>query len=197
MKRFLKPLYALPALAVALALSLIVGVASHIAALYNGTEISIEARGYDPRALLLGHYVRLEPDLSVRLTTEQVDALRDHPGSARHIHSVWISLEPQGETWRISAVSAEKPGPTPTDQRVVILGDLSAVWSIAGDSGSQTYRPDFGMDRFYANQTEALRIEEHLRDGDPVQMILNVNEAGKASLKGISINGERTLVSWW
>lgn len=197
MKRFMKPLYALPTLATLLALSLIAGVAAHISALYNGTEITVEARGYDPRALLLGHYVRLEPDVSVRLTNEQVDALRKGQGSARNIRNVWISLEPQGETWQISSVTAEKPGSTSTDQQVVILGDLSTVWSIAGDAAPRTYRPDFGMDRFYANQTEALRIEQHLRDGDDVRMILNVDEAGKASLKGISIDGERTLVSWW
>ena len=54
MFKLLKPLYALSATAVVLAAILLIGVAKHVAALQSGQELIIPARGYDPRAILLG-----------------------------------------------------------------------------------------------------------------------------------------------
>ena len=57
--------------------------------------------------------------------------------------------------------------------------------------------PMLEIDRYYANQAEALDIEQRLRDRQEVQVILSVNASGTSMLKGMIIDGERHVVGWW
>ena len=110
MTRFLQPRYALPITSVLLALFLLVGVGSHVIALKTGKEISITARGYDPRALLLGHYVRLQPDLSGTLSTEASARVSEafDMGAQDYRHEIaWLSLTRSEDGWTIEDVSKD------------------------------------------------------------------------------------------
>ena len=200
MKKLLQPAYALSASALVLAVSLIVGVAVHISALNNGREITIDARGYDPRAVLLGHYVMLQPDLPIDLTLAEIEALTGapEPNRPRRIQlEAWIVLERSDAGWQAASVLREQPNLESAENRVLLKAEIDSGWRRDRDTSPVTFQPDLGIDRFYTNQDEATRIEQQLRDGNTVQMILNVDEAGKASLKGISVGDDRSVVSWW
>ena len=67
------------------------------------------------------------------------------------------------------------------------------------NSDTLTYNvtPDMNIDRYYANQKQALEIEDKLRDGDEILLIVSIGKDGTPRLKGLQIDGEREIMSWW
>ena len=79
------------------------------------------------------------------------------------------------------APAEAEPTPEPESQPVVTL--------------------DIGIDRFYADQAEALAIEDALRQagrgGPEAFAIVSVGQDGRARLKGVEIGGRRTELTWF
>lgn len=206
MRKFLKPIYALPVTA-AICLSAIgFSVASHIYALNSGQEITVPARGYDPRDLLLGHYVRLTPDLRTELSVEASKAaqLAFDLGEAKwSTVNGWVKIEHLNGVWQTTGVFPEQPDIRPSDDVVFLKGEIVLRRVLRRDDQPKTYTvtPPLHIDRYYANVDEALKLETLMRnrDGDQNQLnlILSVSKDGTARLKGLEVEGQRQVMGWW
>ena len=197
-KRFFSPLYALPALCGLLLLALLVAVGLHMHALSSGKEIAVPAAGYDPRAVLLGNYVRLRPDPGGEITRKAAEQIRsDFNLDANRTYVTvdgWIVMAREGDIWDIETILPDKPELSSEPDRGAIKGVLSLR---AAASGTYTAQSSLNIDRFYANQRDALAIEQAIADRKDVRVLLAVSRDGQARLKGISVDGERRLISWW
>ncbi|MAK61392.1 MAG: hypothetical protein CMK09_10465 [Ponticaulis sp.] len=201
MKSLLTPRFALPMTALLLALLLLIGVVSHMTAINSGREISVKAQGYDPRAILLGHYVRLTPDASVQLSAEQssdLEASFDLPESfwSQRVDG-WVSFRPlDNGLWEPVNVSRTRPS---VDDKFVIV--KTSVLISANDRNARprlfTVNPRLNIDRYYANKREALMIEDMIRENEDVRLLISVTSDGKPRLKGIEANGDRMVMTWW
>ena len=184
MPKFPRPLVALPVVLVLLTGFLVLGVASHISALKSGSEITVAARGYDPRDVLLGHYVRIQPELETVLSEEQSDRIRANFGfGTRRFNTVnaWVTLERRSGSWSVIDVTAEKPATANTNDRVS-FNTLTRITASQVDDEPLTYtvRPQFDMNRFYANQSDALDIERAIRNNSEVRLIISITKKGDA-----------------
>jgi hypothetical protein len=61
---------------------------------------------------------------------------------------------------------------------------------------------DIGVRRFHADQDEAERMDRVLRARRPEAAsqafaVVSVGQDGRARLKGVILNGQRTDLSWW
>ena len=203
MTYYLKPRFALPCIAGVLILGLLSGVGTHMHALSSGKEISIAAQGYDPRDILLGHYVQLRADLEFALTPENAEEVRSDFDFERSTNDLkgWIVLRNDESGWQPVSFHAEKPVLADKSNTVAIRTNAYAEEVHASDNDATVTLkivPQLDIDRFYANQSEALAIEERLRASDAdVRMILSVNASGEPLLKGVSVDGNRQVISWW
>lgn len=197
MKKFLAPLYALPATALVLCLALIMAIFSHMSAIGTGQEVLVPARGYDPRAILLGHYVSLRPDTSRDVTGELAEQIRDEfePGEYNsRSEMVWVTLDTGSPDWTITSISQTRPETDSLAMYVDLRFDRNDENS---DTLTYNVTPDMNIDRYYANQKQALEIEDKLRDGDEILLIVSIGKDGTPRLKGLQIDGEREIMSWW
>lgn len=207
MSRFLRPLYALPALAGVLAAGLILGIMSHMSALTSGQEIIVPAQGYDPRDPLLGHYVMLRPDTDFELDASAAErarlefGLKDRYWDSRQ---GWAVMEKFGDRWTPVQISRDRPDLLQTETRVLLYGDMQFrnTEMEKATPGSLTVTPPIDIDRYYVHADEAKTLEALLRQNTPqdqsrIDIILSVSDDGTALLKGIRIDGERHTISWW
>lgn len=174
-----------------------------------GTEVMLPMEPVDPRALLSGHYVAIT--LSETLPEGErcpsgLDADHawqwDHSGAREE----WIALGPAGDHHR--AIASFDTRPSATDAGTLLVrGNASCTEpeQFAGVDGAITQpsviRAGLGIERFYINQTDALRIEAIMRDGATpetrVYAIASIGEDGRARLKGLLVDGERLNLDWF
>ena len=200
MSKLLKPIYALSATAVVLAAILLIGVAKHVVALQSGQELIIPARGYDPRAILLGHYVRLQPEASAIFEGEHAEPIFNAFAEDRERLQVaegWLTFALEDDEWVITNATVDRPREAISDQIFLQTRIEFSPVRQNGELISLQVWPMLEIDRYYANQAEALDIEQRLRDRQEVQAILSVNASGTPMLKGMIIDGERHVVGWW
>ena len=204
MRKFLSPLYALPITAAALIGLLLVSVFSHMGALASGTEIIVPARGYDPRDILLGHYVRLTPSADTTLDEKDGETIWTEfdLGERRWASATgWTVLENQNGSWNVVRVLKKRPDIAKSENSVALFGEIRFQRrKSTGESVAYIVTPPIDIDRYYANAREAKAIEDKLRDrtsDTPVRLILSVSKDGKAMLKGLEVDGERQVMSWW
>jgi hypothetical protein len=174
--------------------ALIALVASEGAARQGGQEVLLPIEAVDPRSLLSGHYVML--NLTQRLEPDQVcPAAGDWD---------WIALRRQGDSHRLvggaqSREDAQQVGPLPVKGNFFCTPPVAPTPESAGAPGF--VRLDIGVERFHANQADALRIERVLREQQPGEetrafAIVSVGRDGRARLRGLLIDGERLELSW-
>jgi uncharacterized membrane-anchored protein len=196
MKKYLSPLYALPVASLALSLALIVSIFAHMNAVRSGQEVLIPARGYDPRAILLGHYVSLRPDTAIDITGDLADKIQTELAPGKHNYgseTMWITLDASHSDWAIKDITHARPEKSALAMHV----SMGFYRNQEKDSLTYTVTPDLEIDRYYANQTQALEIESKLRDGEDVMLIVSIGKDGKPRLKGLQIDGEREIMRWW
>lgn len=174
--------------------SLIALVLSEGAARAAGQEIVLPMAAVDPRTLLGGHYVQI--DLRQPLA----------PGEecpTPHQDWDWVALRPAGDVHRLaggapSREEAQQVGPVPVKGRFVCApGFVNAD----GSSTPGFVQLDLGVERFYVNQTDAMRIDRIMREQAPgeatrVFAIVSVGRDGRGRLKGLIVDGERLDLSW-
>ncbi len=199
MSELLKPIYALSATAIVLAAILLIGVAKHVVALQSGQELIIPARGYDPRAILLGHYVRLQPEASVIFDGVQAESIFNAFADDRErlqIAEGWLTFALEDDEWVITNATVDRPREAISDQIFLQTRIEFSPVRQNGELISLQVWPMLEIDRYYANQAEALDIEQRLRDRQEVQVILSVSASGKPMMKGVVVDGERHIVGW-
>lgn len=154
----------------------------------SGTEILLPVEAVDPRSLLSGNYVTIQPrDV---FETGLCPPIND--GEA-----LWVALAPEGDHHRAT-------GQASTREEALQIAPLVARGSMQcfpDTEGGGFVSVDLGFDRFHINQTEAQRIERVLREQEPgsparVYAIVSVGKDGRARLKGLMVHGERLELNW-
>lgn len=152
-----------------------------------GTEVILAMQPADPRSLLTGHYVQLA-------FVEEWPADRPCPPGAMDDHP-WIALRRTDTHHQASGAAPDRAG-------ALALGDVAMrgrMVCFTRDPGE--VRLTLAVDRFHADQDEALAIEKAIRDsvgeGAPVYAILSVGKDGTPRAKGVIVNGRRVELTWF
>ena len=171
---------------------LLSGVFAHIRAVETGREIILEAEGYDPRDVLSGHFARLRyPIRTVTLTEEKVDRLFGTGSPWAPAIEVYVGLRDDAEEG-IQVAEVSKDWIDDPDL-LVVKARAKRRWN----------RIDlfYGIERFYAQQAEAVALEDLLRrrrgDKSRVQIAVAVGDDHRMRIKAIIIDGERRDLTWW
>ncbi|MBO3760082.1 GDYXXLXY domain-containing protein [Ciceribacter sp. L1K22] len=150
--------------------------------LRSGTEVLLATEPVDPRDLLRGDYVVLSYPVSLVPFSEAKGARPMKAGRT----VLWIRLAPGADgLWtRTEASFSELP---PQDGTVVLKSLPFEIhgWEGEGDS----YRADFGIERFYVPEGEGLEIEA-ARNDSRVTMAVRVAEDGRAQVRTLFIDGK-------
>ncbi len=165
----------------------------------GGQEITLPMAAVDPRSLLSGHYVQLN-------FTQQLAPTDACPESGDW---EWVALRPESNIQEngiyvaaggaLSRDQAERVGPLPVKGTFTCSPPSPPLPGAEGMPGWLTLH--LGVDRFHINQTDALRIEQVLRDqrtdaATRAFAILSVGRDGRARLRALLIDGERFELSW-
>lgn len=176
--------------------ALIALVISEGAARDAGEEALVPMEAVDPRALLQGHYVqlnllqRLEPGAPCPVAANGAGWVTFNRGADNVLR--FVGAAPSRD-------AAQQMAP------VLIKGSFICSEPIVGagdDPGMPGWvRLDIGVERFYVDQDEALRIERILRAQQPgaetrAYAVISVGRDGRARLKGLMIDGERFELRW-
>ena len=175
------------------ALSLIGLVVSEGAARQGGKEILLPMEAVDPRSLLSGHYVQLSLGRRIE-PPEQCPPEGDWE---------WVALREDGERYIAAGGAASRE-----EAQLVglpVKGTFTCSAPTAAGDGVEAapgwLALHLGVDRFHANQRDAVRIETVLRaqrSDQPTRAyaIVSIGRDGRARLKGLMIDGERLDLSW-
>lgn len=188
--------------AVMLALGLVGVVVREGVARAQGQEVRLAITGYDPRALLTGHYVQFQ--LVDEVSPEAVCARK--ADQIAFATPAWFAVRREGGAHRIVAGAASRAaalrrGETAIRGHATCLG---VTWT--RPDGRRTQSPitvaiDIGVDRIHVEQDEAEALEKALRgvDGPPPASwaVLSVDDAGKARLKGLIVGDRRVDLDWF
>lgn len=181
--------------------SLIALVVSEGAARSGGQEILLPMEAVDPRALLMGHYVQIN-------LTQRLDGDETCPAAGDW---KWVALRPSRTPAEPNATRVyELAGGADSHDQAQGLGALPVKGSFTCNAptpieGAETLPGwvtlDLGIERFHINQTDALRIEDVLRqqnvnEATRAYAIVSVGRDGRARLKGLLIDGERLELTW-
>ena len=156
-------------------------------AVASGREVIIRAQGFDPRSFLSGHYVMLSYDFSNAASGAPECVIRKGA-------QIWASFTVQpGKNDAIAPTYACKRHDLPADG-VALKGKAAGYGRI-----------DFGVERFYAPQKDAERIEKALQRFNPdappdkqppVYAVMSIGKDGQARLKALLLGDERVELSW-
>jgi hypothetical protein len=158
----------------------------------------------DPRTLLSGHYVIISLRESLGAEEPCPAPVSEAPfvtfPSDRH----WLALAPHADVHRLV-------GSAPTREEalqiapLVVRGTFTCSTGVAPSDGFPGapgwVMLQIGIDRFYANQSEAERIDRVLRAQQPgaearVYAIVSIGDDGRARLRGLMVDGERLDLGW-
>ena len=176
------------------AASLVALVISEGYAREGGQEITLPMAAVDPRSLLSGHYVQLN-------FTDRLEPGETCPEAGDW---EWVALRREGDIYVAAGGApsrelAQSIGSLPVKGAFACSPPTPASDGLEAMPGWLTL--DLGVDRFHINQTDALRIEQVLREQSPDEetrafAILSVGRDGRARLKALLIDGERFDLSW-
>lgn len=143
-----------------------------------GEEVTLALRPVDPRDLLRGDYVILNPEIQL------VDTGIGVPAEVFGGDDVWVVVAPDGEG--ISRAVAVLSAP-PTDGRIALKGRVS---STPGASDT-VLRIDYGLDAFFVPEGQGLEIERLPRDR--VRLVVAVSADGRSAPLRLVADGEVLL----
>ncbi len=160
----------------------------------GGQEITLPMEAVDPRSLLSGHYVQL--NFTDRLEPNETCPTNDG--------GEWVALRQEGDIY-VAAGSAQSRDEAQRLGSLPVKGTFSCSPPTPAAEGIEPMpgwlNLSLGVDRFYINQTDALRIERVLREQRPDEAtrafaVLSVGHDGRARLKALLIDGERFDLGW-
>lgn len=192
---------ALPIRIVAAGAALVAGLIGLVlvenAARAAGREVLLPMEAVDPRDLLTGHYVAL--NLMQQLELGQ--PCPDRTSTFRE--GGWLGLKAVGPAHRFVRAAPTRAAALAPGADVAVRGGVYCSRMAFGDGTANAVTLDLGVQRFHADQDEALAIETALSrrrpgDGQPAAYaVVSVGQDGRARLKGVVVGGKRTDLSWW
>lgn len=143
-----------------------------------GQEVTLALRPVDPRDLLRGDYVILNPEIQF------VEIRVGVPTGLVGGDAVWVVVEPDGDG--ISRATALLSAP-PTDGRIALKGHVGSTPT----SSDTTLRIDYGLDAFFVPEGQGLEIERLPRDR--VRLVVAVSADGRSAPLRLVADGEVLL----
>ncbi len=187
----------------------------------SSRDIEMEMQAIDPRALLAGHYViiNLQTQLPAGDAEDPCAIYRGGGGPDDWLALAYVGPEyrvmpPEGTPFPYAPIgiapsrgAAEtvlgETNPAGVAARGTVQCSVGTVTNpVLGDYQRITLTTQLpGIERFYASQQEAERIDALLRgqaDGQVrVYAIINIGRDGRARLKGLNVNGEVILLNFF
>ena len=175
-----------------------------------GTEVILRMQPVDPRSLLTGHYVQLsfaeqlEPgETCPPLVDKQVSFNVFRSSDAQH----WLALKPEGDVHVLAGeylTKAEALAHAPVAGR----GNASCNTTFRPTPGAPEGVGDevatvflhLSIDRFHADQDEALALEQIINDRtgvDRIGAVVSIADAGVVRTKGVIVDGKRVELTWF
>ena len=169
--------------------------------LAHGREVILRVRPFDPRDLLLGHYVTLQFDISSIPASAFPSSVPD--GNRVRGRSVYVVLRKEAGSpfWTLSRASWEPPAGLAPDE-VMLKGRAQHAFD-------GRVRVAYGIERYYAPKERARALERLVRgrwrfdtargrmvreEGrEPPGIILKVDEQGRGIITGWLIDGRRVM----
>lgn len=143
-----------------------------------GQEVTLALRPVDPRDLLRGDYVILNPEIQF------VDTGVGVPAGLVGGDAVWVVVEPDGDGISRAAALLSTP---PTDGRIALKGHVGSTPT----SSDTTLRIDYGLDAFFVPEGQGLEIERLPRDR--VRLVVAVSADGRSAPLRLVADGEVLL----
>ena len=150
--------------------------------LSGGKEISLSVVPVDPRELFRGDYVVLSYAIS-RLDEFDLDGDSDFNNG----DSIYVRLEPDGESWRALAIFHEEPS-----SGFFLRGTVKRRRGSSGDCDAAECRilaVEYGLERFFVPEGEGRELEA-LRNDQKMSIIASVGDNGRSALKRLLIDNE-------
>lgn len=141
----------------------------------TGTEVTLALAPIDPRDLLRGDYVILNPQINVVEAGDLADSVyQDDP--------VWAVLEADEEGIHRAVALLDA---APEDGRLAIRG------RVRGHRAGQSLAVDYGLDAFFVPEGQGLDIERMPRDR--VRLVVAVSAGGAAAPLRLMADGKVLL----
>jgi uncharacterized membrane-anchored protein len=154
---------------------------SHASILQSGTEVVLKTAPIDPRDLLRGDYVILNYEISSVPASTIVGGLPKEAGE--QVLSVRLHKEPDG-FWRIAESSF---GSLEAKPDTVVLKSQPFQY-YAGDS-EQTFRVEYGIERYYVPEGEGTKLETARSDGQ-LSIAARISGDGQAQIRTLLLDGQ-------
>lgn len=169
---------------------LVLMVADRVRILREGTEVTLQTRPLDPRALLRGDYVVLGYDISQL----PAGALAGQPTAERN-PVVFVKLAPDANGL-YQAVSVHAQPVTVTAPEVLIRGRI--VYSCG--STSRTFcdklQIRYGLESYFVPEGEGRTLEQ-ARNQQKLRVVAAVLPSGRAAIKRLLLDGEPVYEEPW
>ena len=172
-----------------LSLALAWSVTAHIRAVETGREIILPAEGYDPRSLLSGHFAQMRYPINQAETADLTENALAGEQHRRHRRGLYVGLKADEEgAWRVTRVS----------EQAFSAAGVTVVRARGRNRFGDRVQLDYGIERFYAQQKEALELEEILRRRESeVRIVAALGQDRRLRIKAIIIDGHRRDMRWW
>lgn len=146
----------------------------------TGQEVTLALRPVDPRDLLRGDYVILNPEIG-RISREQVTSATDLSSFSLG-YPVWTVVERdvEGIYRAVDVLSAP-----PQDGRIALKGVAGSLL------GGNELRVTYGLDAFFVPEGRGLEIEELPRER--VRLVVAVTKSGRSAPLRLMADGKVLL----
>lgn len=160
-----------------------------------GREVMLTVEAFDPRSLLSGHYVDLN------FVQRQPIGAPCPPQAYVSMERQWVALKPAGSIHVVAGVATNHAGAAKLGPLVVRGAAMCQSMGPLNGQDRNAVRLEIGLRRFHAPQAEAERIEKRLQARDretvPIYAVVSIGDDGRARLKGLIVDGQRTDLDWW
>ncbi|MDP3488625.1 MAG: GDYXXLXY domain-containing protein [Phenylobacterium sp.] len=178
----------------------------------SGQEVRLAMEAVDPRSLLSGHYAALQ---LVERLPDGSDCPPDLEAHYGHDDS-WVALSPGPDNVHTVSGAGATRAEALRHGPLTVRGQASCRQAFTtpprepgedgppdGERPQETFISlDIGVDRFYADQTQAEALEADLRrqgeaQAPPAFAIVSIGQDGRGRLKGVEVGGTRADLNWF
>lgn len=158
--------------------------------LREGTEVTLQTRPVDPRALLRGDYVVLGYDISQL----PAGALAGQPTAERN-PVVFVKLAPDANgLYQAASVHAEPV--TVTAPEVLIRGRIVSSCGSSSRTFCDKLQIRYGLESYFVPEGEGSKLEQ-ARNQQKLRVVAAVLPSGRAAIKRLLLDGEPVYEEPW
>ncbi len=147
------------------------------AMLNSAQVVTLKVVPVDPNDMFRGEYVILSYDIS-RLDLAKLDG----DDAMTYGETVFVTLVPDGETWKAVAIKRERP--FEVQGGIALRGKADWVDGPSGGTAPQHIGVNYGIESYFVPQGTGKVIEDEARKGD-LSIDIAVDAQGRGAIKAI------------